>query len=542
MDKIEIPSQMRVELSTVETEFCDLLKKFNSHLKDSDKQSNTCRIAGGWVRDKLLGLQSNDIDIALSDVMGLPFAEGFKDFAENIGVNASKVAVIKKNPDQSKHLEPATLRIMDMDIDFVNLRNEEYASESRIPTTVSFGTPLEDALRRDITINSLFYNIHTGEVEDFTGQGLEDLKNGIIRTPLPPRETFQDDPLRVLRCIRFAGRFGFSLVSPVKEAILDPAIQQALVSKVKRPRVGEEVSKMLKGRDPFGSIQLIHELSLYNSIFACIPEEFTSNFSSPLPSPSKALTAASILQALVHPALSSELALHPTLLSTLHADSSCEARLFLAAILSPYIGITYQDKKNKTFPAVGCALDHSLKLGRQYHFSDGVPALFVASQILNNPELTKFKDRPERVAIGMMLREKAVHNADTGSHWTSSLLFSLVQELVPLQDASGTMDVETSTKVIQTYNAFVARVEELGLSDVADARPLLNGGEVAKQLDRKPGPWTGQVLNQVMEWQLTHPEGTKASCEKWLQEACGSGKLDIPETSSEPAAKRPRTK
>lgn len=110
-----------------------------------------------------------------------------------------------------------------------------------------FGTPLEDALRRDITINTMFYNVHTREVEDHLGKGMDDLRNGIIRTPLAPRETFQDDPLRVLRCVRFAGRFGFTLTPEVRDAALDPEIQGVLVSKITRERVGEEVDKMVKG-------------------------------------------------------------------------------------------------------------------------------------------------------------------------------------------------------------------------------------------------------------------------------------------------------
>ncbi|KAJ0086673.1 hypothetical protein Patl1_07788 [Pistacia atlantica] len=66
-----------------------------------------------------------------------------------------------------------------------------------------FGTAEEDAYRRDLTINSLFYNINTSSVEDLTGRGIEDLKSGKIVTPLPPKATFLDDPLRVLRAIRF---------------------------------------------------------------------------------------------------------------------------------------------------------------------------------------------------------------------------------------------------------------------------------------------------------------------------------------------------
>ena len=104
-------------------------------------------------------------------------------------------------------------------IDLVNLRKEDYAADSRIPEKIEFGSPKEDALRRDLTINSLFYNINEVTVEDFTEKGLEDLKNEIIRTPLPAYETFNDDPLRVLRVFRFASKYGFEVHETILEAI-----------------------------------------------------------------------------------------------------------------------------------------------------------------------------------------------------------------------------------------------------------------------------------------------------------------------------------
>ncbi|CAO2145272.1 unnamed protein product, partial [Urochloa humidicola] len=92
--------------------------------------------------------------------------------------------------------------ILDIWIDFVNLRSETYAENSRIPT-MEVGTAKEDAYRRDLTINSLFFNINNNSVEDLTGRGIEDLKRGLIVTPLPAKATFLDDPLRVIRAIRF---------------------------------------------------------------------------------------------------------------------------------------------------------------------------------------------------------------------------------------------------------------------------------------------------------------------------------------------------
>ena len=87
------------------------------------------------------------------------------------------------------------------------------------------GTPEEDALRRDLTINALFYNVATESIEDWTQRGLPDLQALVARTPLPPRQTFLDDPLRVLRTIRFAGRYNLRVEEEVAEAALDPEIQ-----------------------------------------------------------------------------------------------------------------------------------------------------------------------------------------------------------------------------------------------------------------------------------------------------------------------------
>ena len=118
------------------------------------------------------------------------------------------MATVAANPAKSKHLETACVRLFGRAVDFVNLRAEDYAADSRVPQ-IAFGSPQQDAARRDLTINALFYNLRSGEVEDLTGRGLADLRAGLVRTPLPPRTTFLDDPLRVLRAIRFATRFHY---------------------------------------------------------------------------------------------------------------------------------------------------------------------------------------------------------------------------------------------------------------------------------------------------------------------------------------------
>lgn len=215
------------------------------------------RWAGGWVRDKLLGRPSHDIDVAINTMTGEAFGEALRDFCgvpENIEKHGLRrrdvgnIHTIEKNPEKSKNLETATVKIFGLDVDFVNLRTEIYAEDSRNPE-MEFGTAEEDARRRDATVNALFYNIHTEEVEDFVG-GLEDMQAQIIRTPMDPFQTFMDDPLRVLRLVRFASRLGFTIKPDVKECMSNARVLKALQDKISRERVGVEVEKMLKGKPP----------------------------------------------------------------------------------------------------------------------------------------------------------------------------------------------------------------------------------------------------------------------------------------------------
>jgi tRNA nucleotidyltransferase (CCA-adding enzyme) len=85
---------------------------------------------------KLLGLESADIDVALSTIMGLPFAESFIEYISSRGIEVSRIHLVQRNPDQSKHLETAKLSVLGFDLDFVNLRSETYAEDSRIPASI----------------------------------------------------------------------------------------------------------------------------------------------------------------------------------------------------------------------------------------------------------------------------------------------------------------------------------------------------------------------------------------------------------------------
>ena len=212
------------------------------------------RFTGGWVRDKLLGIESTDIDIGIDSMTGHRFGTLMKQYLDDSARRTQygedvvgRLAQIVANPEKSKHLETVTTKILGLDIDLVNLRREMYDEDSRTPT-MEFGTPEEDALRRDSTVNALFYNLETSEVEDLTRKGLEDMELKIIRTPLSPYQTFKDDPLRILRCIRFASKLGYDIEPEAEKAMSDPSIKVALRAKISRERVGIEIEKMLKGK------------------------------------------------------------------------------------------------------------------------------------------------------------------------------------------------------------------------------------------------------------------------------------------------------
>lgn len=200
--------------------------------------NTTFRVAGGWVRDKLLGKESQDIDISIDTMTGAKFGEYLKK-EKHI-----KVHVIEQNHEQSKHLEVVTGKIEGIEIDIVNLRSETY-QDSRIPE-IKVGTPQEDAERRDLTINSLFYNINTNKVEDFTGKGLSDIKEGLIRTPLDPEQTFRDDPLRILRAVRFHVKYRFKLDPQLMLTVMNSdEIRTFLFTKVSPERRLIELRKMI---------------------------------------------------------------------------------------------------------------------------------------------------------------------------------------------------------------------------------------------------------------------------------------------------------
>ena len=233
-----------IELTHSEEELFMLLQNVVHHFKLRCQP----RVAGGWVRDKLLGRDSLDLDIAVNDMSGNTFAQYLTQYQEQQNLRGSRLTVINANPDQSKHLETVKAIVCDTELDFSSMREETYTSNAdhRIPASVKLASASVDAHRRDFTLNSLFYNIMTREVEDFTGKGLKDLRAGRLRPPIDPVTTLLDDPLRLLRGVRFSCIYGFTPDPEFMRAAQDACVHEALRRKVSRERVSIELVKICR--------------------------------------------------------------------------------------------------------------------------------------------------------------------------------------------------------------------------------------------------------------------------------------------------------
>lgn len=490
-------------------------------------------VAGGWVRDRLLSLPSSDLDIALSNTTGREFgavlatysarsdvAARYRQKAKELGVPGSLFSsfhIVKRNVAAAKTLETAGGRLFGLDVDLVNLRKETYDGLSRNPET-QFGTPEEDAFRRDATVNALFFHLGREEVVDMTGMGLSDLEAKVMRTPLDPKQTFMDDPLRVLRLIRIGSRLDFAINEETLAAMRDQAVHHALDSIVKRERIGAELSKIFDSQDPRIALQYILEADLYTPVFIR-PGTSTYNACGSLAEAEGVCNKAPLATWQVACNIASHIITANTTLGRIIRAGAPTGRLWAMVAYLPIAPLRHATVNDavrdaaaalKMTTEVSNLLETSLK-----NFDD------IHEVVRGHPP--HWRMATSRSIVGMKIRS-------WGSSWAAQLLYVMLAEAMNFtRSVTGANSPGTTSSsrtwntscmsraVVHRFAQFCDFVVAQDLQFSYDLRPILNGFDILRLYRRESGGiFLKNAMEKLLEWQLENPGCGREEAETWL--------------------------
>lgn len=240
------------------------------YLKDTIKNTewdNKVLLVGGAVRDEIMGLKPKDLDFVINGDLnaGIDFSIWLAKKL-NIFKQDSNPVVYPRFGTSKLSLKNNNLNLPDLELEFVAPRQEKYTPGDRKPD-VTGGDLTDEVYRRDLTINSLLKNISNDKIIDITGNGINDIKKGIIRTTSNPDIIYSDDALRMMRTIRFSVKYGFEILPEVIDGIKK---NSHLINTISSERISDELSKILISKDPSRGIQLLKDTGLLRHIM----EEF----------------------------------------------------------------------------------------------------------------------------------------------------------------------------------------------------------------------------------------------------------------------------
>jgi poly(A) polymerase len=421
-------------------------------------------LVGGFVRDRLMGApQSKDIDLVTVGVDPMPLLAAV---AAGFGWHP---------PERFERFGTAQIRGPGYVVEGVRARAERYDPDSRNPD-VRPGTLVEDVWRRDFTVNALCQTLD-GRVIDITAMGLNDLRAGVLRTPLDPLETFAEDPLRMYRAARFVAQLGFALAPGTVAAMRAQAERTSILSV---ERITDELRRMLLARQPGDGIQVLRAGGLLEHV---LPE---------------LLAGIGVEQGGFHTGDVYEHSL--AAVDAAPRDLVTRTAALLHDIAKPVTHSIVADGRHTFYDhaSVGAEMARVI-LTRWRYSNDEISAVSRLVRLHLRPiqyERERFTDTAVRRLIGDAgpLRAKLL---DLARADTRASAFPTLEELDELEERMARLDEGEA---------------------VSAMRDPINGDELMALAGRGPGPWVGKmkaaIRDAVLEGAI--PPGDAASARAWL--------------------------
>ena len=446
-------------------------------LKKNNLTSTICRVAGGWVRDKLLGKESDDIDIALNDMKGSTLANLIN---EELYPGKNKVGIIQQNVEKGKNLETATIKVCQTWIDLVNLRCED---KNKI------GTPLTDAERRDLSINSLFYNINEGKVEDFTNKGIHDLENGIIETPIDAEITFRDDPLRILRMLRFAIKYKFRIGFNINNYIEKnkEEIVKNFYDNISKERIEKELYKVFNMNNSSFAIAYLYSFNILDIILLTKNYDQENNYDN-------------IFLKIANLYILGEYLLEKTKIFEIEMNPENFNKIDYSLLL---LTLYFRNIKNNN--------DNSLMNQQILKFTYKTSTDYLKSNYLMCAYFDELynlinQENYNRLFIGKVLRKITYKNI------LPCLYASIVYEYIEktqLNNLMNDIDNNLLQNIIEKNKRFLSYIINEDMMHIDKMKPLFNGKEILEKLNIKAGKELGFLIEYLIDEQIKEPKLNK---------------------------------
>ena len=446
-----------------------LLKKLQDCIKKTPFEGKVY-LVGGCVRDALLDEPIKDIDVVVEH-------KGGGIMVANLLAAREKCYALGTNPVVFETYGTAKVTLYkdedlkDLDVEFVQTRKEQYHKDSRNPDT-AYGSIEEDAKRRDLTINSLYYNVTDGKLYDFN-QGIDDLVNQVIKTPTDPDIIFDDDPLRILRVIRFSCRYGWGIEKNTWLGMVKNAHRIKIIS---QERITDEISKIITGPNASVGIRKMLYCGILNRVMPDV-YDLTNAYESRNPMLTSFDHTMLVLDK-VQPFIETRLAalFHDVGRIATEGNRGISQDAFSADVASC-------DLKGMKFPKnIINSVENSIKYHRFFrNYADGT--------VPPDKKIRKFIN-------------------ECGDN---------IGNVVDLMNANNLY--QTYDKKKRQVLDILNRIEELDeLEEAKNVKLPIDGKDIMKEFNLKAGPHIGKLMDYLKEAYFENPKITKEECFKLVED------------------------